>query len=234
MGGLINLRDELIISQINEIKKSISSFSNELYEYSKQVGNHQLSENELNFFSFISKQIVFLKNVYEIERNYKIKVLISDYYNYIVSIIKNEHRYMYVNERSIIENYTRWIVSTDVEKNYITNRVFEEFKTKTSLSEAEYKLIKSAYSDSCGYIHGSTILNDDLVYVFKECIANEKRIKNMNNYFTSFMRIIKIYNRLIICTYPDLIDNSFFRRKSVLKYLVGEENLNLLFEKLSR
>lgn len=226
------MRDELIISQINEIKKAISDFGDELNKYSEKEGNHHISQKELGFFSFLSKQIVFLKNVYETEPNYKIKVLISDYYNYIVSIIKNEHRYMYVNERSILENYTRWIVSVDVEINHLTTQVFEDFKKQTSILESEYSLIKSAYTDSCGYIHGSKLLNDNLSYVFQECITNEVKIKNLNCYFDTIMRIVKIYNRLIISTYPELIDRCFYRRKSVLKYLIGNEYVDLLFKQL--
>lgn len=225
-------RDELMIAQINDLKQSIQNFTNELVEYSRVIGNHKLSRNEISFFGFISKQIIFLKYIYEIYKNYTIKVLISDYYNYIVSIIKNEHRYMYVNERSIIENYTRWIVSTDIEKNYITTRVFDELKNKTDIFESEYSLIKSEYTNSCGYIHGSKLLNDNLSYVFKECITNEIKIKNVNSYFGNMIKIIKIYNRLIISTYTNLIDECFYRRKSVLKYLVGDELLELLFAKL--
>lgn len=227
-------RDELIIAQINEIKKAIYDFNFELEKYANKVGNHILSKNEVSFFSFISKQIVFLKNIYAYENNYKIKVLISDYYNYIVSIIKNEHRYMYVNERSIIENYTRWIVSTDVEINYITTQVFEDLRTKSDISNSEYSLIKSAYTTSCGYIHGSKLLNDNLSYVFNECIANDLKIKKINCYFDNIKKIIKIYNRLIITTYPELINDCFFRRKSVLKYLIGNELLDLLFDKIEK
>lgn len=223
-------RDELIIAQINDIKKVIFDFNKELIEYSNKIGNHRLSQNELSFFSFISKQIVFLKNIFIYEHNYKIKVLISDYYNYIVSIIKNECRYMYVNERSIIENYTRWIVSTDVEVNHITTQVFENLKYKTNLSDSEYSLIKSAYANSCGYIHGSKLLNDNLSYVFKECITNDLRIKNLNSYFINIIKIVKIYNRLIITTYPQLIDECFYRKKSILKYLIGNENVDLMFK----
>lgn len=226
-------RDELIISQINDIKKDISDFSSELISYSEKIGNHVLSQNEISFFSFISKQIVFLKNIYICNHNYLIKVLISDYYNYIVSIIRNEHRYMYVNERSVIENYTRWIVSTEVEINYITTRVFDDFKTKTSICEQEYALIKSAYTNSCGYIHGSKLLNDNLAYVFKECITNDLKIRNINSYFENIIKIIKTYNRLIILTYPNLIDECFYRRKSVLKYLLGADLLELLFKRLN-
>ncbi len=225
-------RDELIIAQINDIKKAISSFTSELIAYSEKIGNHTLSQNEISFFSFISKQILFLKNIYSSEPNYSIKVLISDYYNYIVSIIKNEHRYMYVNERSIIENYTRWIMSTEVETNYITTQVFDNLKKQTNILDSEFALIKSAYANSCGYIHGSKLLNDNLAYVFKECIANDLKIKNINNYFETTIKIIKIYNRLIIISFPDLIDECFFRRKSVLKYLLGDELLELLFKTL--
>ena len=226
-------RDELIIAQINEIKKAIDGFCIALESYSKKTENEKIFKNELGFFRFISKQIIFLKNIYDCEHDYKIKVIISDFYNYIVCIIKKEHRYMYVNERSIIENYTRWIVSTDVEKNHITTQVFEELKNKTNLSDLDYSRIKSEYVTSCGYIHGSKLLNENLSYVFNECITNDLKIKNINKYFDNIKYIVKTYNRLIISTYPNLIDECFYRRKSVLKYLLGDDLLEFLFSKIT-
>ena len=210
------------------------------YPIGKEAYNIQDNQNENIFIERVTENNEFpypepvgdttFNHTYN--HNYSTKVLISDYYNYIVSIIKNEHRYMYVNERSIIENYTRWIMSTEVETNYITTQVFDNLKKQTNILDSEFALIKSAYANSCGYIHGSKLLNDNLAYVFKECITNDLEIRNINSYFANIVKVIKIYNRIIIMTYPNLIDECFFRRKSVLKYLLGDELLELLFKTL--
>lgn len=229
-------KDDLIISQIDEIKKYIDRFIEELSSYSNETCIKSITKQEKDFFSFISKQIIFLKELYKIYSSYEIKVLISDFYNYIVSIIKNEHRYIYVNERSIIENYTRLIVNVDTGEDYITLNVFNKLKSKkfvTLLKQDEFSLIKSEYAVSCEYIHGSKLLNDNLAYVFRECISNVVVFKNKNNYIQKIIKLIKIFNRLLVSTYPEFIDCSFYRRKSVLSYLIGSHNVDLLFSILN-
>ena len=78
---------------------------------------------------------------------------------------------MYVNERSIIENYLRSIMDISVQDNHVTDKVFQELRQKNfhcDFDDKEYSLIRSEYSTSCGYIHGSNILNDNLALVLDE------------------------------------------------------------------
>lgn len=225
--------NEMILSQINEMKISVSNFINILSDYSKSNKLISITQQEKNFFEFISKQILFLREVYSLYPLYILKVLISDYYNYILCIIRTENRYMYLNERSIIESYTRWILSTTVEQNHVTSELIAQLKKHTctnGLTDAEYSLIKSEYVISCGFIHGSRLLNSNLSYVFKECISNYSTLKNINCYFQKIIRIIKIFNRLVISNMTEQIDAAFWNKKSVLEYLIGKENVNILFQ----
>lgn len=234
MGGSIDLgMNELVLSQINEIKVSISRFMDSLSEYSKSNKLNAITQQQKNFFIFISKQILFIKEIYNYCKDRKLKVLISDYYNYIVSIIKNENRYLHLNERSIIEGYTRWIVSVNIEQNHVTSELIEQLKDNTyinPLTNDEYSLIKSEYIMSCGFIHGSNVLDHDLSYVFQECVLNNSQLKNINNYLQKIIKIIKIYNRLIISNQTENIDTIFWSRKSLLEYLIGKDNVEILFD----
>lgn len=225
--------NELIYSQINEIKKSISHFMDLLSEYASSNGSDALSESEKIFFTFISKQILFLKYFNNCYPDFKLKVLISDYYNFIVSIIRNENRYLYLNERSIIEGYTRLIVGINVEQDHVTSGLIEQLKCNNyinPLSDTEYNLITSEYVTSCGFIHGSNLLSDDLSYYFKECTSNTPTLKNINAYFQRITKVIKIFNRMLISNYTEQIDTSFYLKKSILKYLIGEEDKNILIQ----
>ena len=224
--------NELILSQINEIKKSISQFIDVLSEYAVSTGSNFLNQEQRDFFIYISKQILFLKDVYNCYPDFKLKVLISDYYNYIVSIIRNENRYLYLNERSIIEGYTRYIVNVNVEQDHVTSEIIAQLKSTNyinSLSDNEYSLIKSEYTTSCGFIHGSRLLNESLSYYFTECISNFSKLNNISAYYQRITKVIKIFNRLIISNRTEEIDTSFFRRKSVLEYLIGKDNVSILF-----
>lgn len=225
--------NELVFSQINEIKTSISQFMSSLSDYSILNRLNTITQQQKNFFTFISKQIIFVKEVYNYYPDRKLKVIISDYYNYIVSIIKGENRYLYLNERSIIEGYTRWIVSINVEQNHVTSELIAQLKDNmyiNSLTNNEYNLIREEYVTSCGFIHGSTVLDNNLSYVFHECISNNFKLKNMNSYFQKIIKIIKIYNRLIISNQTECIDTVFWGRKSVLEYLIGKDSVEILFK----
>lgn len=224
--------NELIYSQINEIKKSISRFIDLLSEYASSNGLDALSEPEKIFFTFISKQILFFKYFNNCYPDFKLKVLISDYYNYIVSIIRNENRYLYLNERSIIEGYTRLIVGINVEQDHVTSGLIEQLKSNNyinPLSDTEYNLITSEYVTSCGFIHGSKLLSDDLSYYFKECTTNFPTLKNINAYYQRITKVIKIFNRMLISNCTEQIDTTFWSKKSILEYLIGKDNVDLLF-----
>src|SRR5699024_214265 len=106
-------------------------------------------------YRYISKQIIFLKYMLSQKRyNHVIKVLISDYYYLLLAIINKEERYVYLNERSIIEGYLRMIVRNDDRENYITRSIFDKLKQRESVSLAYYNTIREEYRISCGYIHG--------------------------------------------------------------------------------
>lgn len=220
--------DEFIKTQIDAIKRSINDFIVRLSDFALEEVSRKLTSTEQEFFRFISKQIIFLKQLLENYDKYEIKVLISDFYNLIISIIKNEDRCIYLHERSIIENYTRLIVNDSIRNNYIMSNSFGKLreikKASRIISDDEYSLIKSEYRVSCGYVHGSELLNDNLVYVFNELVSNDMPLKNRNNYFQRMIKLVKIYNRLLYFTHNNDVDNSFHRRKSVLTFLTNLAN----------
>lgn len=219
--------------EIESVKSSIDEFIKKISELAKSE-DYNLEQNDKNFFVFISKHIIFFKYLYfGMNELYFLKVIISDLYYYILSIVKRETRYMYLNERSIIENYTRAATYIFVEQDHVTENLFKLLKEKEYLFEFtddNYSLIKDEYSTSCGYIHGGDILNNSLVFAFNECISNKETIKNKNNYYLRITNIIKVYDKILISTYSEKISGCFHRKKSLLKHLVGEECLELLFK----
>lgn len=226
-------KDEIIISEIKQLKCEIDEFMSELSKYTISSGLPILKKSDLDFFSFLSKQIVFLKNIYISNNDRRLKVLVSDYYNFIICVIKNHYRYAYVNERSIIENYIRYITETKIEDDHITNNSFvvlREKHYKFDFNDDEFALIKSEYAMSCGYIHGSIILDDRLAYIFEECIANEQPIKNKNKYYDRIKKMIKTFNKMIISEQSEFISSVFHRRKSILGYLIGKDCIDFLFK----
>lgn len=226
------MSSDMTYSELKLIKSDINLFINRLSKISNEY-NHYLTQSEKDFYIYISKHIIFFKHLYKGEENmYFFKVIISDMYYYILSILKNETRYIYLNERSIIENYTRAVVRKTVEEEHITDKIFltmKEIDFKFDFTEEDYSLIKSEYTTSCGYIHGSSILEGDLSFVLEECLENRKFIKDESKYYERIRRIFKIYDKMLISQYGDFVSSCFHRRKSIFEYLLGKDCLDLLF-----
>lgn len=219
--------------EIDCIKSNISNFLDEIKKIARQ-NNFDFSKCDQDFFSFIAKHIVFFKYIYSNNENaYFYKVLISDFYYFILSIVKSEIRYTYVNERSIIENYTRAIMQVTLEDNHVTQAVFEQLhQTNFScdFTDAEYSLIKSEYVTSCGYVHGGNILNANLASVLSECDHLPISPKKRNEHYMRLQKMLKVFDRLLIAQYPVFINGCFHRRKSVMEYLLGKKQVDLLFK----
>lgn len=228
---------DMTYSEIKKIKLDIKQF---LDEIQKIALNQQFdySQKDRDFFSFIAKHIIFFKYLYKGEQEkYFYKVLISDLYYLILSIIKCEVRYIYVNERSIIENYTRAIMDVSLEKSHITASILQEMQEKKFLcdfTKDEYSLIKNEYVISCGYIHGGDILNDNLAYVFDECVNNNFTIKERNKYYIRVQNVLKIFDKLIVADKASYISGCYHRKKTVMEYLVGKNQVDLLFDVLNK
>ncbi|WP_029503039.1 hypothetical protein [Lachnoclostridium phytofermentans] len=224
--------DDMTYSEVKLIKANIKIFIDKLEELASTYEKN-IDQNEKDFFVFISKHIIFFKYLYlGMGKKYFFKVIISDLYYYIISLIKNEIRYVYVNERSIIENFTRAVMRKTVEEDHVTENLFSSLKEKTFLftfSDDDYSLIKSEYVTSCGYIHGGDILDNCLAYVFDDYIFDNKSIKDLNKYFERIRKIFKIYDKMLINEYGESISGCFHRQKSVFCYLLGEECLDLLY-----
>lgn len=217
--------------EIDQMKLNVSRFVLTLQGFAEE-NNVLLNQSDLDYFSVISKHIIFYKYMWqnnEIGRFYK--VLVSDCYYYIISIVKNEYRYMYVNERSIIENYLRLITNKTVEQDHVTEKIFREIKSMSfDFNQINLSLVKSEYITACGYIHGSKVLDNDLSYTFNECITNEKAFKDKNKYYVRMQKVFKTLDYMLISNYKEDVNGAFHRRKTLLGYLLGKNSVDILFE----
>lgn len=226
------MSNDITYSELIQIKTNIKEFNDKLESISISL-NHKLTQEDRDFYSFISKHILLFKYLYNgMKEQYFFKVIISDLYYFILSIIKGETRYIYVNERSIIENYTRAIIRKTVEEDHVTEKLFVTMKNIDFLFEFtddDYALIKDEYKTSCSYIHGGDILNDSLVSVLDECLKSNILIKDISKYYNRIKKVFKLYDKMLISEYGEYISGCFHRKKTIFKYLLGNECLELLF-----
>lgn len=225
------ISSDMTHNEIIAAKKDVQDFIHLV----KNVALSQKSELEqvdIDFFSFLSKQIIFLKNLYfGAGKPYIIAVLISDYYNYILAIIKNEHRYIYLNERSMLENYVRLILYKMVEDDFHVGKMLQTLKTNFPdiLKSDDFSLLKSEYRKASSYIHGGEELSKSLATCFDDCLNRKIQFENKNSYYKNVKKLLKLNVKLLIRKYLELVNGVFHRRKSLLGYLLGNSMVNFLF-----
>ncbi|TYS86221.1 hypothetical protein [Rossellomorea aquimaris] len=203
---------EEINNLINNIERQFSPIDSQTVEY----------------YRMIAKQTLFLKHILNTyPQTYFAKVLISDFFNFILNDINESTRYLYLNERSIIENYIRLILKKDEYITHITSQSFLDLKdqNKLILKEAEYSKIMNEYKISCSYIHGGYKLTDHLVDNFEDCVNGVDIItkRNKKNRINQTLDLFKILNKLFVINNIEVVDNSFHRNKYALKYLLGKQ-----------
>lgn len=227
---------DMTYDEIKSLKSDIQEFSLTLKKYGEE-NSSILRENDISFFNFISKRIIFFKYFYSESlpygTNYFCQVLISDFYYLIISLIKHEMRYVYVNERSIIENFCRLLTKTTDEESHVTGSLIDSLKDKEylfELKDTDFSLIKSEYATACEYIHGGKLLEGSLVYIFEESVRNNWTLNEVNDYYERVKKLLKIFDKMLISEYKEYVDGCFHRRKSLLEYLVGKETMGLLFK----
>ncbi len=224
--------NDFIYLEVNNAKKEIYNFISSLELYANE-NNFIITEEHKNFFRFVSKRILFHKEFFILNCNfYSSKVLISDFLNLIVSIIDNRTRYIYLNERSIIENYMRLILVSSLENDHVTMNLFINLKTNfpSVFNEENYSMLRSEYLTACGYIHGGEDLNSDLSSYFNECIASNDLIENRSQHFRRIIAIVKLFEEALLISHHKLIDSTFYNKKFLLELITSKNFVDRLFE----
>mgnify|MGYP001114728918 CR=1 FL=1 len=233
------MKTDMTYVEIDIVKNNINEFLKSLNVLAEKE-NCQLTRADESFFASVAKYIIFCKFLAQssfLEDTSKfLENIISDSYYLILSLIKKEKRYMYVNERSIIENNIRMITLISLEDNHITSDVFKELKNISyNLKEKEYSLLRNEYRVACDFVHGGKLQHENLSFVLEECLKKDVLTEREKNaIYSRILNILKIFNCMIIAEYTEQINGCFHRRKSLLEYLIGESMVDYLFEKLKK
>lgn len=232
------MKNDMTLIEIDMIKKNIKEFIEKLCVLAKDA-NGKLEESDKAFFTRIAKYIVFCKflekSLHFGNMTQFLDNIISDSYYLIISFIKKEKRYVFVNERSIIEHNIRMITFTTFGETYVTDSVFKKlYSSKYPIQEEEYSLIRNEYKISCDFVHGGKLLHDSLSFVLEECLREDTLLtKEKNAMYRRIINILKIFNNMMIAEYPEEINGCFHRRKSLLGYLIGDEAVDFLFQQIN-
>lgn len=219
-GYLFKNKKKIIEKEI----KDLISFLEEKYR--------KLDEREKNFIRFLSKHIIFFKNFSNLENNFEIKLLISDFYYFIISYLNLEGRYVALNLRSIIENYIRLLLNKVSEEYHIEYNSFIELKKMYNLSKDDNSLVYDTYVKSCRYIHGGKVLEETLKLDIEN--LKENGSDKMFDSFEAVEKLLKTLDELLMknCMMLILIERDFHRKRKLISILLGEKVFRLFLKNL--
>ena len=219
-GYLFKNKKKIIEKEI----KDLISFLEEKYR--------KLDEREKNFIRFLSKHIIFFKNFSDLENNFEIKLLISDFYYFIISYLNLEGRYVALNLRSIIENYIRLLLNKVSEEYHIEYNSFIELKKIYNLSKDDNSLVYDTYVKSCRYIHGGKVLEETLKLDIEN--LKENGSDKMFDSFEAVEKLLKTLDELLMKNYTMLIliERDFHRKRKLISILLGEKVFRLFLKNL--
>lgn len=179
-------------------------------------------------YRFISKNILFLKNLYEYQENetYLNLLIYSAFQMLYNSIIINEGIEKFnLYKRIYIENLFRYSLSTEDTRESI--RDMKDI-LKENKSEEEKRIIEFFYSEhrkSSGILHINDINDINVSEYFREIInINSNCIEEIK--FRNIKEIYRLLGKgtdLLIMEKADLIGKTFYNRMEILKYLLGEK-----------
>lgn len=214
---LVMLKIDITIKELIGLKKEIKTFVD------REFGN--LEELDKNNINYILKKIVFLKYyLRQVSPDYRVSSMISDLLYLIRTIQLGEERYYYFNVRSIIEHSLRiinHIESTDTITNSEILKLTDQIVINKSI-QVNLSLVKDEYSKSCLFVHGNQNSNMNLNEFYQSCLNNEGIINEVSKKLSVLVKLLTELFALILITQNDKIDAAFYRRKSILKYLLGE------------
>lgn len=208
--------------ELRRVKEEIHSFVTEVF--------NPTSEHMRNYFVSICKKIVLLKYlVRQLPLDYRYRALLSDLFYILNSVERGEIRYYYLNVRSIIEQSMR--IVADIEDNdTITNTELMEKVNfvKDNLNHVRFintNIIQDEYSKACLYVHGNSNAQMELADYYINIFREAKSIEKLETKLNQLVALLKSIFSLLIISKSTMVDAAFHRRKSILRYLISDDNI---------
>lgn len=184
----------------------------------------------------IAYSTMFFKTIaVEDENTHYLKCLVQDILSILDSISQKSQRYYYFILRSYIENFLRVLLMLQDDDSTGVMKLFSNVK-KLMNSHKEishlYEELENTYSECCLFVH-SNVKSGDEVNEFLKVIISRNDFENkdiVNNFLEEFNLLLEISIKIFLICHIELVDNSFYRKRDVLRIIVSEEN-NLEFRK---
>ena len=209
---------------LENTKDEINSFIN----YLNLEANMNISEKDESDYRFISKNLLFLKSLYEYQDNetYLNLLIYSTFQMLYNSIIINEGIEKFnLYKRIYIENLFRYLLSVEDTRESIRDM---KDRLKENKGEEEKRIIEFFYSEhrkSSGILHINDINDINVSEYFRGIInINSNCVEEIK--FRNIKEIYRLLDKgtdLLIMEKANLIGETFYNRMEVLEYLLGKK-----------
>lgn len=215
-------KTDLTIKELVDVKGEINDFIKAEFSDVKEIDRNKII--------FIIKKIVLLKYLTrQANSDYRFNALISDIMYLIRSIKTGEERYYYFNLRSIIEHSLRIVNNIDSTNTISNNDIMEITKELIASKDASINisLIKDEYNKSCLYVHGNEKARMNLAAYYQNCFEHKGLIEGISQKLNVLIKMLKELFDLMLISQNNIVDAAFFRRKTILKYLLVEGSYSI-------
>ncbi|HAX53372.1 MAG TPA: hypothetical protein DCX82_15815 [Lachnospiraceae bacterium] len=206
-------------------------------EIKKFVGLVKSTNTEIEdcLLRCVTKSILFLKQIQQCENTgHYGKCLINDSLFMISSLAGMRNREFYINYRSMIENYIRFVLKLDDSDETGVRNLFNKLKEDFAQygSEILIEYMDGEYGKCCDFVH-SNVKSKATIYEYYSEIIDHRRPskKEIHSMLTTMITFLKKAIRLLLLNNPSWVDESFYKERQKLKYLIGEDLYQLYLEK---
>jgi hypothetical protein len=93
------------------------------------------------------------------------------------------------------------------------------------IREVNIGIIQDEYSKACLYVHGNSNAQMGLAEYYNTSFRTTKSIEGLDTKLNQLVGLLKSVFSLIILSQAGVADAAFHRRKSILRYLISDDDL---------
>lgn len=199
--------------------------------------NNEFEQSTINTLRVIIKYIIFFKVMIDLSKNgHYDKSMFSDLMLLMNSLSKKSNKVFYTIYRSFIENYIRFILELNDKDNTGIRKLFKILKSKYCFNEYKNSIdfIEGEYGKCCNFVHSNIKANQKMYEYYNDLIEDDKiRNSDIKKVCLIISEFLKKSIHFLIEIKADKVDEAFYKKKQLLKYLISENDYNLFAKKIN-
>lgn len=173
-----------------------------------------------------------------IDNNHYLNSLVQDALAVVDSFSKRSERYYNFILRSYIENFLRLLLELEDNDAMGIMKLFgkcSKLIKKVDGAIPIFEKIENQYGDCCLFVHSNINASTEVnVYLKKVLQRNDfEESSKINSHLKQFESLLDNSIKLIILCKSASVDNTFYRKKDILKKLISTENYNLFLKAIN-